>query len=374
MNSEVGQANAEGWALVFISSAACVVGASIVFIDKLWHRQQGSILSSRAFLASSMALASGVLLISSLAVLLPESQTRLHSAPKAYGWFLTGAFLTLCLTRVIHWCTPEAIHACGSTSTHAHHPQNNASLSTSTSASSSSSPTTDHSIEQHQSPLHEQQKLIGQPATMDYGSTVLPNAHFRFHEHAHHTSHDLEQQHHHHQNDPHHHSDADDHLDLEQDKEHFWSIGVQTAIAICVHKFPEGLIMFISSQASSSLGLSVAAAMSIHNLTEGFMMALPIYYATGSRMNAFLCASLMGGLSQPLGALIGLLAFRSVTKDQEDLLFGITFGIISGMMSFITVQSMLPQAIKVDIHHNYVVLFFFLGVLLVGLTSLFKVI
>jgi zinc transporter ZupT len=261
MNSEVGQANAEGWALVFISSAACVVGgkskganyqrskqlilvmsiASIVFIDKLWHRQQGSILSSRAFLASSMALASGVLLISSLAVLLPESQTRLHSAPKAYGWFLTGAFLTLCLTRVIHWCTPEAIHACGSTSSHAHHPQNDASLSTSTSASSSSSPTTDHSIEQHQSPLQEQQKLIGQPATMDYGSTVLPNAHFRFHEHAHHTSHDLEQQHHHHhhhQNDPHHHSDADDHLDLEQDKEHFWSIGVQTAIAICVHKFP----------------------------------------------------------------------------------------------------------------------------------------
>lgn len=100
----------------------------------------------------------------------------------------------------------------------------------------------------------------------------------------------------------------------------------------------EGLIMFISSQASSSLGLSVAAAMSIHNLTEGFMMALPIYYATGSRTNAFLYASFMGGLSQPLGALIGLLTFESVTKDQEDVMFGITFGIISGMMSFITIQ------------------------------------
>ncbi|KAI8330443.1 Zinc/iron permease [Chlamydoabsidia padenii] len=360
---ETSTGNTEGWAMVSISSAACVVGASIVFIDKVWPRQQGSILTSRAFLASSMALASGVLLISSLAVLLPESQARLHSTPKAYGWFLVGASLTLCLSRIIHWCTPQAIHSCGSTSPTQHERD----LSTSTSFSPTMIPSIDRQ--------GEQQKLI--QSTMDYGSTVLPNAHFRFHEHHH----DLEDQrplHDHHQHD--HHSTSNnthgngDHIDLDQEKEHFWSIGIQTAVAICVHKFPEGLIMFISSQASSSLGISVAAAMSIHNLTEGFMMALPIYYATGSRMNAFVCASLMGGLSQPLGALIGLWAFRSVTKDQEDVLFGVTFGVISGMMSFITIQSMLPQAIKVDIHHNYVVLFFFLGVMLVGLTSLLKVI
>ncbi|CAO3584573.1 unnamed protein product [Absidia cylindrospora] len=123
MDSAVGKGNTEGWLMVLISSTACIVGASIVFIDKVWSRRQGSILSSRAFLASSMALASGVLLVSSLAVLLPESQTRLKSTPEAYGYFLTGALLTLCLARIIHWCTPNAIHACGSDSPtkHSHH-------------------------------------------------------------------------------------------------------------------------------------------------------------------------------------------------------------------------------------------------------------
>lgn len=355
-----------------------------------------------------MALASGVLLISSLAVLLPESQTRLKSTPKAYGWFLFGAFLTLCLTRLIHWCAPDAIHNCGSDApTKHHHHHHHGYISTST--SSSSSPT----MIQHEHSTHppllenEQTKLIDDPqkhvtATVDYGSTttvVLPNStHIRLQEHGP-PSHDLQTNHHHyhhihanHKLDHHHHSieidtdemhssdsssnseaDPDDHMDLENNKEDYWSIGIQTAIAICVHKFPEGLVMFISSQASSSLGMSVTAALSIHNLTEGVMMALPIYYATGSSTSAFLYASFMGGLSQPLGALIGLLAFRSTTKYQEDILFGITFGIISGMMCYITIQGMLPQAIKADSHHH-VVLFFFLGVLLVGFTSLLKTI
>ncbi|ORZ16511.1 Zinc/iron permease [Absidia repens] len=424
LDSQVGQGNVEGWYMVFISSTACIFGAAIVFIDKVWHRRQGSILSSRAFLASAMALASGVLLISSLAILLPESQIRLKSTPKAYGWFLFGAFLTLCLTRLIHWCAPDALHACGSDSPkkhhhnhhshhnhhhhHHHHHHNNGSISPT--ASSFSSPTMiqhEHSLPStdlriQQLPMDdEQRKLIASPdrttTGMDYGSTVLvPNSPFSLQEHTQYSSsRDLERDNHkldHHgididTDDMHHNSississssssnsedDPDDHMDLENNKEYFWSIGIQTAIAICVHKFPEGLVMFISSQASSSLGLSVAAAMSIHNLTEGVMMALPIYYATGSSTNAFLYASFMGGLSQPLGALIGLLAFRSTTKYQEDVLFGITFGIISGMMCFITIQGMLPQAIQAN-HHHHVVLFFFLGVLLVGLTSLLKTI
>ncbi|CAO3586602.1 unnamed protein product [Absidia cylindrospora] len=409
MDSQAGQGNVEGWYMVFISSTACIFGASIVFIDKVWHRRQGSILSSRAFLASAMALASGVLLISSLAILLPESQIRLKSTPKAYGWFLFGAFLTLCLTRLIHLCAPDAIHACGSDSPKKHHHHHHGSISPS--ASSFSSPTMiqhEHSLPSTNLPKlpmdDEQRKLIDSPnhttSAIDYGSTVLlPNSQFSLQEHTQYTSsRDLERDNHkldHHgididTNDMHHNSisssssasssnssnsegDPDDHMDLENNKEYFWSIGIQTAIAICVHKFPEGLVMFISSQASSSLGLSVAAAMSIHNLTEGVMMALPIYYATGSSTSAFFYASFMGGLSQPLGALIGLLAFRSTTKYQEDVLFGITFGIISGMMCFITIQGMLPQAIQAD-HHHHVVLFFFLGVLLVGLTSLLKTI
>ena len=96
--------------------------------------------------------------------------------------------------------------------------------------------------------------------------------------------------------------------------------------------------MFISSQASSALGISVGIAMSIHNLTEGFMIALPLYYATRSRTTAFTYAAILGGLSQPIGALIGLFLIKNISQQGEDLLFGIVFGCVSGMMSLITVQ------------------------------------
>lgn len=96
--------------------------------------------------------------------------------------------------------------------------------------------------------------------------------------------------------------------------------------------------MFVSSQDSQELGWSVASAMSIHNLTEGFMIALPLYFALQSRSEAFCWAALLGGLSQPLGALMGLLLIENIDQTQEDVVFGVTFGLVSGMMSLITVQ------------------------------------
>lgn len=96
--------------------------------------------------------------------------------------------------------------------------------------------------------------------------------------------------------------------------------------------------MFVSNQSSSQLGLSVAAAMTIHNFIEGFLIALPLYYATSNKVSAFAYASLLGGMSQPLGAVLGLLAIRNVNTTQEQLLFGIIFGLVSGMMCLIAVQ------------------------------------
>lgn len=96
--------------------------------------------------------------------------------------------------------------------------------------------------------------------------------------------------------------------------------------------------MFVSNQSSSQLGLSVAAAMIIHNFIEGFLIALPLYYATNSRLSAFGYASFLGGMSQPLGAVLGLLVIRNVDPAKEQVLFGIIFGVVSGMMCLIAVQ------------------------------------
>ncbi|KAI8373391.1 Zinc/iron permease [Choanephora cucurbitarum] len=338
-----------GWLGVLLSSTACIVGASIVFIDRFSHK---SLLDNRSFMASSMALASGVLLFSSLSILFPQAQDRLKNDAIAYSCFFSGACFTVVLTRIIHTIMPDAIHACGEATKDCHH---------------------------HASNNPERTKIKNShPCDIEYGSVRSSQSHFRFHhdEYVHQENNGAAES-----------SDAssespsadrhNSHESVEQimqsDPGHYYSIGIQTAIAICVHKFPEGLIMFISSQASSALGISVGIAMSIHNLTEGFMIALPLYYATRSRTSAFTYAAILGGLSQPIGALIGLFLIKNISQQSEDLLFGIVFGCVSGMMSLITIQSMLPQAIRADTNQSYVVAFFFLGIFLVGLSSVLEV-
>ncbi|KAI9483995.1 MAG: Zinc/iron permease [Benjaminiella poitrasii] len=343
-----------GWLGVLLSSSACIIGASVVFIDKFFRTK---LLDSRAFMAASMTLASGVLLFSSLSILFPQAQKRLSSSTILYACFFGGAVFTLLLTRLIHYLMPDAIHACGEASEDCHHNEEN-----------------HHHHQQHR---EERRKLNERPCDVEYGAIRSSESHFRFHHDdlMHHqlTEEDNDQatvsdcpsaEHHNH------HESVEQ--TVEHDPKHYYSIGIQTAVAICVHKFPEGLIMFVSSQASTSLGLSVAIAMSIHNLTEGFMIALPLYYATRSRMTAFTYAAIMGGLSQPLGALIGLGLIKNISEKSENWLFGIVFGCVSGMMSLITIQSMLPQAIRADNKQHLVLLFFFIGVLLVGLTSILE--
>lgn len=63
--------------------------------------------------------------------------------------------------------------------------------------------------------------------------------------------------------------------------------GMLTAIAICVHNFPEGMATFLTTTQDITLGLSVALAIAIHNIPEGIAVALPIYHVTGK--NAMLC-------------------------------------------------------------------------------------
>ncbi|KAJ9639409.1 Zinc transporter [Coniosporium tulheliwenetii] len=90
----------------------------------------------------------------------------------------------------------------------------------------------------------------------------------------------------------------------------FLSIGLQTSIAIALHKLPEGFITYATNHANPKLGFAVFLALFIHNITEGFAMALPLYLAINSRWKAMFWSSLLGGASQPLGAGVAALWFR----------------------------------------------------------------
>lgn len=123
--------------------------------------------------------------------------------------------------------------------------------------------------------------------------------------------------------------------------------GLFTALAIAIHNFPEGLATFIAALQEPSVAIPIVVAIAIHNIPEGIAVAVPVYYATGSKSKAFLL-SLVSGLAEPLGALIG---FLILMPFMNEVLFGIIFAGIAGIMVFISLDELLPAAREYGEHH-----------------------
>lgn len=117
-------------------------------------------------------------------------------------------------------------------------------------------------------------------------------------------------------------------------------LGLFTAIAIAIHNFPEGIATFVAALKDPSLGITIAVAIAIHNIPEGIAVSVPVFYATGDRRKAFRW-SLLSGLSEPLGALVGYLVLSTVLND---VVFGILFAAVAGIMVFISLDELLPTA------------------------------
>ncbi|HOJ12643.1 MAG TPA: zinc transporter ZupT [Clostridiales bacterium] len=123
--------------------------------------------------------------------------------------------------------------------------------------------------------------------------------------------------------------------------------GLFTAFAIAIHNFPEGIATFISALKDPSLGIMIAIAIAIHNIPEGMAVSIPIFCAEGSRKKAFLL-SLASGLAEPLGALVGYLLLMPF---MNDLILGIIFAAVAGIMVFISFDELLPTAEEYGEHH-----------------------
>lgn len=124
------------------------------------------------------------------------------------------------------------------------------------------------------------------------------------------------------------------------DRSKLMRMGMFTALAIAIHNFPEGLATFTSAIKDPTLGIAIAVAISIHNIPEGIAVSIPIYFATGDKMKAFKL-SFLSGLSEPIGAIIGyLILFRFF----NDVVFGVLFASVAGIMVFISLDELLPTA------------------------------
>ena len=134
-----------------------------------------------------------------------------------------------------------------------------------------------------------------------------------------------------------------------QEKNELKRTGISSTIAIAIHNFPEGLIIFLAAMHDPVMGVGIAIAIIIHNIPEGIAMSAPIYHATGSKAKAFL-VSVCAGLTEPLGALVAWLLLRNVFVDFEGA-FGITFAAVAGIMVFVAIHQLLPTAQKYGKHH-----------------------
>lgn len=133
----------------------------------------------------------------------------------------------------------------------------------------------------------------------------------------------------------------------EEHKSNLMRMGLFTALAIGIHNFPEGLATFTAALSDPNLGISIAFAIAIHNIPEGIAVAVPIFYATGSRKKAFRL-SFLSGLSEPIGAIIGyLLLYRFF----NDVMFGFIFASVAGIMVYISLDELLPSAREYGEHH-----------------------
>lgn len=152
----------------------------------------------------------------------------------------------------------------------------------------------------------------------------------------------------------------------------FLSIGLQTSIAIALHKFPEGFITYATNHANPALGFNVFMALFVHNISEGFTIALPLYMALGSRAKALLWASLLGGLSQPLGAGVAALWFR-VARDKEGFtpnngVYAGLFAVTAGIMVSVALQ-LFVESLSLGHNRNLSIFFAFLGMVILGVSG-----
>ncbi|KAI9843639.1 MAG: hypothetical protein M1837_006221 [Sclerophora amabilis] len=151
-------------------------------------------------------------------------------------------------------------------------------------------------------------------------------------------------------------------------KNAFLSLGLQTSIAIALHKMPEGFITFATNHANPTLGFAVFMALFIHNISEGFALALPLYLALDSRWKAMLWSSLLGGLSQPFGAFIAAMWFKVAGRGDMapgEGIYGAMFAITSGIMTSVALQ-LFSESLGLSTNRSLCIAFAFVGMGILG--------
>lgn len=127
-----------------------------------------------------------------------------------------------------------------------------------------------------------------------------------------------------------------------EEKNKLYRVGFMLVVAIVLHNIPEGIATFIATKSNITLGLSLSLAIAMHNIPEGISISVPIYYSTKSKKKALLYTGI-SALSEPLGALLAYIFLKNIIND---LILGIIFSVVAGIMLQISFCELLPTSKK----------------------------
>ncbi|CAH6718351.1 zinc-regulated transporter 3 [[Candida] jaroonii] len=194
------------------------------------------------------------------------------------------------------------------------------------------------------------------------------------HHHSHGHSHHQIDNHSHYQNEGAKSTHSDHHHHISTPISRLLMIGIQTTLAITLHKLPEGFITFVTSEADSRLGLEIFLSLLVHNFIEGFSMCLPLYYSFSNspnskyaKLKSILIGGGLGGISQPLGGVLGMSFLKVSHYNIKDLnfVFGIIMSITSGFLTVVAL-TMFGSAIGFNRGPNFVVVWTLVGMSVIG--------
>ena len=123
-----------------------------------------------------------------------------------------------------------------------------------------------------------------------------------------------------------------------------YRVGVLSMIALMIHNFPEGIATFMASYNDISTGISLGIAIMLHNIPEGISIAVPVYYATGSKKRG-LFLTFISGLAEPLGAFVSYILLKNYIND---ITISLVLILVAGIMMSLAIDEMIPEVNKYD--------------------------
>lgn len=115
--------------------------------------------------------------------------------------------------------------------------------------------------------------------------------------------------------------------------------GTLIAIGVSLHNLPEGLVISAGYAHLPQLGILITLAVLLHNIPEGIATALPLLAARVKPRRA-LGLTLLSGLAEPLGSLLGATVLASAPAEAV----GWALAFAAGVMTYVTVDELIPVA------------------------------